>query len=128
MMSEINPYSIDVEVSSTYVKDQSEPEAEKFVFAYTIKIINTGQFTATLINRHWVITDGNEHKQEVRGKGVIGEQPKLKPGESFEYSSGAMIKTPVGTMHGSYEMHAEDGCIFDASIPAFLLSIPNYIH
>ena len=123
-----NKYDIEIGVDTTYVADQSQPEQERYVFAYHITITNCGIQAAQLISRHWVITDATGHIEEVKGEGVIGEQPKLEPGESFKYTSAAMIATPVGTMHGSYQMLAADGNQFDAPIAAFRLSMPNILH
>ena len=127
-MSDKTPYHIAVEVKTTYIETQSIPEQNRFVFAYTITIRNVGAITAKLLTRHWVITDSNDKVQEVRGEGVVGEQPHLEPGESFQYTSGTMIATPVGSMRGSYQMLAEDGVEFDAEIPAFTLSVPRTLH
>lgn len=121
-------YQITVAARSTYVPEQSDEDGGRFVFAYTITITNTGTVAARLISRHWIITDSDSHVQEVRGTGVVGEQPLLKPRESFEYTSGTAIATPVGTMRGSYQMVAEDGTAFDAPIPEFTLSIPRVLH
>lgn len=121
-------YHIRVTSDTIYVSEQSDPGADRYVFAYTITIENTGLVTARLLNRHWVITDASGRVQEVRGEGVVGEQPVLSPGGAFRYTSAAMIETPVGSMHGSYEMLAEDGVRFDAAIPAFGLSVPNLLH
>lgn len=124
-----NPaHSIKVRVQSTYVEEQSSPENEQYVFAYTITIENIGTIPAKLLTRHWIITDSNGKIREVRGDGVVGEQPYLRPGEAFRYTSAAMIETPVGSMHGSYQMIADDGVAFDAPIVAFGLSIPNLLH
>jgi len=111
-----------------YVAEQSDEQNGRYVFAYTITIRNTGNIPAQLISRHWIITDGRNQVQEVRGLGVVGAQPLLKPGESFEYTSGTAIATPVGTMRGSYQMVAEDGTQFDATIPEFTLSVPRVLH
>jgi len=119
---------ITVTAKTQYLADQSDEAADRYVFAYTITIRNTGTATAQLISRHWIITDANGKVQEVKGLGVVGEQPKLAPGESYEYTSGAAIATPVGTMRGSYQMVAEDGTKFDAPIPEFTLSIPRVLH
>ncbi len=127
-MAESKKYEIAVNVRTTYIPDQSDSESGRFVFAYTISITNTGSVAAQLISRHWVITDAENHVQEVRGLGVVGEQPFLKPNESFEYTSGTAIATPVGTMKGSYQMVAEDGVNFDAPIPEFTLIIPRVLH
>ena len=121
-------YNIQVEVETTYIQDQSAPDDNRYVFAYTITITNQGSIAAQLLNRHWIITDANNKVQEVRGEGVIGEQPYLQPGDSFRYTSAAMIETPVGCMQGEYQMIADDGFEFDAEIPAFNLSTPNTLH
>ena len=127
-MAESKRYQISVQPRVTFIEDQSDPAKNHFVFAYTITVTNTGSVTARLISRHWIITDGDNRVQEVKGPGVVGQQPVLKPGESFEYTSGASIPTAVGTMRGSYQMMAEDGTAFDAPIPAFTLSIPRTLH
>ena len=119
---------IQVDVKTRYIEDQSDPEKNYYVFAYTITIQNKGDQTAQLISRHWVITDSNHKVQEVRGDGVIGEQPVLKPGEQFVYTSGTMLETSVGTMKGSYQMKADDGSQFDATIDEFVLSTPRVLH
>jgi ApaG protein len=121
-------YHITVQVRTTYVPEQSDEAGARYVFAYTITIRNTGTVAAQFVSRHWIITDSDNHVQEVKGVGVVGEQPKLKPGESFEYTSGTAIATPVGTMRGTYQMIAEDGVAFDAPIPEFTLSIPRVLH
>jgi ApaG protein len=121
-------YDIRVTSVTTYVEAQSDPAAERYVFAYTITIENAGQITAQLLNRHWVITDASGHEQEVKGPGVVGEQPVLEPGEAFQYTSAAMLETPVGSMYGTYEMLAEDGVRFDAEISPFNLSVPRLLH
>lgn len=121
-------HSIRIDVRTAYLEDRSTPDTNRYVFAYTITITNTGAVAAKLMTRHWIITDANNKVQEVRGDGVVGEQPYLIPGMSFEYTSGTMIETPVGSMHGSYQMMAEDGTWFDAEIPAFTLSIPRVLH
>ncbi|HET7633664.1 MAG TPA: Co2+/Mg2+ efflux protein ApaG [Burkholderiales bacterium] len=126
-MSDDN-HNITVTAHSIFIPEQSDAENEHYVFAYTITITNTGTVPAQLVSRHWVITDANSQVQEVRGLGVVGEQPYLKPNESFEYTSGAAIATPVGTMRGSYQMVAEDGLHFDAAIPEFTLSMPRVLH
>lgn len=119
---------IEVQAVSAYIADQSSPEAGEYTFAYTITITNLGEQTAQLVSRHWVITDGNDEIQEVKGKGVVGEQPILPPGSSFEYTSGTLLKTPTGTMRGSYQMLGEDGDIFDADIPTFNLKAMETLH
>jgi len=121
-------YEITVQASSSFVPDQSDVDESRFVFAYTITITNTGSVAARLISRHWVITDADNQVQEVRGLGVVGEQPLLEPQQSFEYTSGAAIATPVGTMRGTYKMVADDGTAFDAPIPQFTLSMPRVLH
>jgi len=122
------PYAIDVDVATRFLDEESAPDDERFVFAYTIRIRNSGEVPARLLSRHWIITDANGEVQEVRGDGVVGEQPWLRPGEQFEYTSGAVLKTAVGTMRGSYDMLADDGTRFDASIAPFTLSIPRTLH
>jgi ApaG protein len=119
---------IRVEVVTNYLADQSEPSDQRFVFSYTITIRNEGATAAKLMKRHWIITDANGKLQEVRGDGVVGEQPWLAPGENFEYTSGAVLETAVGTMRGSYQMLADDGTHFDAAIPQFTLSVPRTLH
>jgi ApaG protein len=121
-------YAIDVHVQPRYLADQSDPEKQRFVFAYHVIITNTGAVRAQLKSRHWIIEDSDGKVEEVRGPGVVGEQPVLDPGERFEYTSGAMLKTAVGTMRGSYQMEAEDGQFFDADIARFTLSIPRTLH
>lgn len=128
MLSQPDRYNIEVDVETAFVDEQSDPEQDRYVFAYTITIRNVGEVAARLLTRHWVITDSNGRIQEVRGEGVVGEQPHLQPGEGFRYTSAAMIETPVGSMHGSYQMLADDGTQFDADIPAFSLSIPRTLH
>jgi ApaG protein len=119
---------IAVSVRTAYLAEQSDPDNDRHVFSYTIRITNNGSQAAQLISRHWIITDANNRVQEVKGLGVIGEQPLLQPGESFEYSSGSVIATAVGTMRGSYQMRAADGSEFDAAIPEFTLSMPRVRH
>lgn len=126
-MSE-HKYRITVAPRAAYIPEQSDADADRYAFAYTITITNTGEVTAQLVSRHWIITDANNLVQEVKGQGVVGAQPKLKPGESFEYSSGSVLATPVGTMRGTYQMVAEDGTRFDALIPEFTLSVPRVLH
>ncbi len=127
-MPGVKKYEASVTTQTQYLVDQSDDAANRYVFAYTISIRNTGSVTAQLISRHWIITDARNQVQEVRGLGVVGAQPLLKPGESFEYTSGTAIATPVGTMRGSYQMVAEDGTQFDATIPEFTLSVPRVLH
>ena len=121
-------YNISVEVETSYLEHQSEPREHRYVFAYTITIRNDGAVPAKLLTRHWIITDANGQQQEVRGEGVVGEQPHLRPGQGFRYSSAASLETPVGSMQGSYRMIADDGAHFDAPIPAFRLAIPGMLH
>ncbi|HSF21843.1 MAG TPA: Co2+/Mg2+ efflux protein ApaG [Burkholderiales bacterium] len=119
-------YEITVAARTAFIPDQSDLDSGRYVFAYTIT--NTGTLPAQLVSRHWVITDANNQVQEVRGQGVVGEQPLLRPNESFQYTSGTAIATPVGTMRGTYQMVAEDGVQFDAAIPEFTLSMPRVLH
>jgi ApaG protein len=121
-------YIIEVSAATQYLADQSDEAASRYVFAYTITLRNTGSVAAQLISRHWIITDAQGLVQEVRGLGVVGAQPRLEPGESFEYTSGASIATAVGTMKGSYQMVAADGTRFEAEIPQFTLSVPRVLH
>ncbi|UCB53946.1 MAG: Co2+/Mg2+ efflux protein ApaG [Thiotrichales bacterium] len=121
-------YDISVNVRPAYIAEQSDPHSNHYVFSYTVTIKNNGTIPAKLLTRHWVITDGDGEIQEVKGEGVVGEKPYLKPGEDFIYTSGTMIKTPIGTMHGSYQMIADDGVNFDAEIPSFSLNVPNLLH
>ncbi|WP_019570701.1 Co2+/Mg2+ efflux protein ApaG [Thioalkalivibrio sp. ALE11] len=125
-MQQENP--VEIEVSSAYVEDQSEPEEDRYVFAYHVVIRNAGERSVQLLNRHWIIRDGRDQTQEVRGEGVVGEQPHIAPGDSFEYTSGTVIETPVGMMEGSYEMRDEQGHTFEATIPPFTLSVPRTLH
>jgi ApaG protein len=127
-MAETTKYDISVQAAATFVPEQSDEQENRYVFSYTITITNTGGIAAQLLRRHWIITDASNQVQEVSGLGVVGEQPYLRPGESFQYSSGSSIATPVGTMRGSYQMVAEDGTKFDASIPEFVLSVPRVLH
>jgi ApaG protein len=123
-----DPHHIRVDVETSYLSDQSDPQEKRYVFSYTITIRNEGQQPAKLLSRHWLITDANGKIQEVRGDGVVGEQPHLKPGQGFRYSSGAVLETPVGAMQGSYQMLADDGERFDAAIAPFRLAIPGVLH
>jgi ApaG protein len=126
---EDSEHGIIIHVKADFLEQESDPGAERFVFAYTITIRNAGNVPARLLNRHWIITDGNGKVEEVRGKGVVGKQPYLKPGEQFRYTSGTMIGTPVGSMHGSYDMLADDGTRFDAAIAPFSLAMAaNRLH
>jgi len=121
-------YNINVKVKPMYIREQSDPQNNHYVFAYTVTINNTGNIAAKLLTRHWVITDGDGAVQEVKGDGVIGEQPHLQPGEGFEYTSGTFMNTPVGAMQGTYQMITDEGTKFDAIIPSFTLSVPNFLH
>ena len=123
-----NHQNINVTVTPQYLGDQSQPENNQYVFAYTVLMENTGEVSAQLLTRHWVITDSEGKTEEVRGPGVVGEHPHLKPGESYKYTSGAILQTPVGTMMGSYQMRDENGELFDAIIPAFTLSAEIIFH
>ena len=127
-MSEAVTNGIRVEVLCRYVPENSRPSLHEYVFQYTVRITNQGTETVQLVSRHWIITDSDNRVQEVRGLGVVGEQPKLKPEESFEYTSGTSLATPVGTMRGTYQMIADDGVAFEATIPEFTLSIPRVLH
>lgn len=127
-MAESRKCDISVAVRPEYLPEQSDPAAGRYVFAYTITIRNTGSIAAQLISRHWIITDAESQIQEVKGLGVVGHQPLLKPGESFEYTSGCAVATPVGTMRGTYQMVAEDGTQFEAIIPEFTLAMPRVLH
>jgi ApaG protein len=121
-------YEFTVTVSPRFLPEQSDPEGEKYLFAYTIRIVNSGEIRAQLVSRHWIITDANQHVEEVRGPGVVGEQPQLAPGESFEYTSGCPLATPFGSMRGSYQCVADDGTPFEVPIAEFLLSVPRTLH
>lgn len=127
-MADNERYQFTVTVETAYLREQSTPEENQFVFAYTISITNTGAVPATLLRRHWVITDANNKVQEVRGDGVVGEQPHLRPGQTFQYTSGAILETPVGCMEGTYDIVADDGTEFASPIPVFNLSTPNMLH
>ena len=128
MQQKATPYAIEVEVDPRFLEDQSEPEAGRYVFAYTIRIRNRGSVAARLVARHWRITDGNGRTEEVHGDGVVGEQPWLDPGEDYEYTSGVVLETGEGAMQGSYDMLAADGTRFNAPIAAFLLTVPRTLH
>jgi len=127
-VAEGKKYQISITVNTAYLADQSDPASDRYVFSYTITIANSGTVAAQLISRHWIITDAENVTQEVKGLGVVGEQPLLRPGESFEYTSGTAMATPVGTMHGTYQMVADDGNKFEAEIPRFTLSMPRVLH
>ena len=127
-MDEHSDYALEISVATQFLDDQSDPEGERYVFAYTIRIRNLGRLPAQLLDRHWLITDGNGKVEEVRGEGVVGEQPRLEPGEAFTYTSGAVLETAVGSMQGSYHMSGDDGTEFDAPIPPFTLAVPRTLH
>ena len=124
----MKPFERSVAVEPHFVADQSNPAKQQFVFAYKVRITNTGERPAQVISRHWVITDGDQAEQEVRGLGVVGQQPLLAPGETFEYTSGCPLKTPVGTMRGSYHCVGENGVPFEVDIPEFVLAMPRTLH
>lgn len=128
IMNRVTTHQINVEVETDYIETQSLPEKHRYVFSYTITIRNDGTEAAKLLNRHWIITDANGKVQEVKGQGVVGEQPHLKPGETFRYTSGTVLDTPVGTMQGSYDMIDNLGNHFDAPIPPFSLARPGSLH
>ena len=127
-MNELSSYTIDVQVEPRFVPDQSRPGDNRYVFAYTITLHNAGSIPARLMTRHWIITDANGKVEEVSGEGVVGEQPWIRPGDDYEYTSGAVLETSVGVMQGSYQMVADDGTHFEAPIPPFTLSIPRTLH
>ena len=127
-MEATNQHGVVIQTQVNYLPDQSDEAGDRFVFSYTITITNLGSTTAKLISRHWIITDAHNHVQEVRGQGVVGEQPVLKPNQSFEYTSGTVLTTQVGTMRGSYQMQSEDGSQFEVEIPQFVLSVPRVLH
>lgn len=127
-MGESRKYDITVTVQPQYLEDQSDEAAGRYVFAYHIGILNSGSVPAQLLSRHWIITEAAGSVQEVRGQGVVGEQPQLKPGDSFAYTSGVALSTPVGTMRGSYQFMADDGTAFEAEIAEFVLSVPRVLH
>ena len=127
-MENNSEYKIEIAAQVKHLTEQSDESDNRYVFSYTIILSNNGNSTVQLLSRHWIITDANNHVQEVRGLGVVGEQPVLKPGQSFGYTSGTVLSTPVGTMTGSYQMVAEDGTKFEAPIPQFVLSVPRVLH
>ena len=127
-MEKDDKYRVNIATRVNYLPEQSDEADNRFVFAYTITITNVGHAAVKLVSRHWIITDAHNHVQEVRGPGVVGEQPSLEPNQSFEYTSGTVLSTQVGTMSGSYRMVAEDGAEFDAAIPQFVLSVPRVLH
>ncbi|MEK8089023.1 Co2+/Mg2+ efflux protein ApaG [Thermithiobacillus plumbiphilus] len=119
---------IEIQVETRYLAEQSQPERNHYVFAYRVTITNQGEMPAQLISRHWIITDANGETKEVRGEGVVGEQPVLQPGDSYQYTSGSVLETPVGSMHGSYQMIDAEGRAFDATIPPFRLATATVLH
>jgi ApaG protein len=121
-------YQFTVTVSPRFLPEQSDPASGRYLFAYTIRILNSGEVSAQLVSRHWIITDANQHVDEVRGPGVVGEQPQLAPGEAFEYTSGCPLETPFGSMRGTYQCVAEDGTHFEVPIAEFLLTVPRTLH
>ena len=127
-MPSTKSHDIRVQGATRFLDEQSHPTQNRFVFSYTVTIRNRGETPAKLLSRHWIITDGNGKVQEVRGDGVVGEQPRVRPGEDYQYTSGAVLETAVGTMRGSYQMLSEDGTRFDAAIPEFTLSVPRTLH
>ena len=127
-MENNSDFKIQVVALVKHLAEQSDEAENRYVFSYTITLTNNGSSTVQLLSRHWIITDGNNQVQEVRGQGVVGEQPVIKPGQSFGYTSGTVLATPVGTMSGSYQMVSEDGTKFEANIPQFVLSVPRVLH
>ncbi|MBF8268671.1 MAG: uncharacterized protein HW386_380 [Gammaproteobacteria bacterium] len=127
-MSKRTAYDIKITIETNYIPEQSLPEQCRYVFAYTITIANIGTAPARLLRRHWIITDANNKVQEVHGDGVVGQQPHLLPGEVYQYTSGAILETPIGCMHGNYDMLADDGVEFEAIIPLFSLTMPRALH
>ena len=121
-------YKVDIDVSTEFIEEESSYDNDRYFFAYTIKITNSGKVNVQLISRHWIVLDANNKQQEIKGLGVVGEQPIIAPNSNFQYSSGTIIETPVGTMHGSYQMVADNGYKFDATIPMFSLSVPKVIN
>ena len=127
-MQAIDQHGVVIQTQVNYLPEQSDETNNRYVFSYTITITNLGHSSVKLISRHWIITDAHNHVQEVRGQGVVGEQPLLKPSQSFEYTSGTVLTTQVGTMSGSYQMQADDGTEFEVEIPQFVLSVPRVLH
>lgn len=128
MANNLDRYCLEVEVEPAYLEDQSAPEEDRYAFTYTITIRNAGSVAMRLLGRHWVVTDANGNEREIRGEGVVGEQPYLQPGQDYRYTSGTVLETPVGAMHGSYRMRADDGAVFDATVEAFTLAVPRTLH
>lgn len=127
-MENNSTFNIQIVAQVKHLEEQSDVADNRYVFSYTITLTNNGESSVQLLSRHWIITDSNNQVQEVRGQGVVGEQPVIKPGQSFGYTSGTVLSTPVGTMTGSYQMVAEDGTKFDVPIPQFVLSVPRVLH
>ena len=127
-MDETPDYTLEIQIAARFLEEESAPEREHYVFAYTIRIRNLGRLPAQLMHRHWIITDGNGKVEEVHGDGVVVQQPRLEPGEEFEYTSGAVLETAVGSMQGKYDMVGDDGTRFDAPIPPFTLAAPRTLH
>ncbi|MBK7648420.1 MAG: Co2+/Mg2+ efflux protein ApaG [Betaproteobacteria bacterium] len=127
-MPDTDKYQIEIQPMPQFIPEQSDPDNDRYIFAYTVTIKNIGSVPAQLVSRHWIITDGHNEVQEVRGLGVVGKQPLLQPGESFQYTSGSSLTTPIGTMKGTYQMVAEDGTHFEAEIPEFVLASPRALH
>ena len=127
-MDDTPDYTLEIQIATRFLAEESAPEDDRYVFAYTIRIRNLGRLAAQLLDRHWVITDGNGNVEEVRGEGVVGEQPRIEPGDQFTYTAGAVLETAVGTMEGSYGRVGDDGTRFDAPIPPFTLAVPRTLH
>jgi ApaG protein len=127
-MAEGKKYAFSVSVNTAYLLDQSSPDENQYAFSYTINISNVGSIAAQLISRHWIITDANNQVQEVKGLGVVGAQPLLQPGQQFQYTSGTLLATPIGSMRGTYKIVAEDGTLFDAEIEPFTLAVPKMLN
>ena len=127
-MPDTDKYQIEIQPMPQFIPEQSDPDNDRYIFAYTVTIKNIGSVPAQLVSRHWIITDGHNEVQAVRGLGVVGKQPLLQPGESFQYTSGSSLTTPIGTMKGTYQMVAEDGTHFEAEIPEFVLASPRALH
>lgn len=128
MTNKNNLHNFDVKVETAYIPSESDPDSSRYIFAYTITIVNNGDSPAKLLNRHWVITDSNGKVQEVKGEGVVGEQPYIKPGQGFQYTSGTMLETPFGVMQGAYEMISDNGENFDTKVKPFTLATPRLLH
>jgi ApaG protein len=127
-MAEAKKYAFSVSVQTAYMADQSSPDDGQYAFAYTVTISNIGSVAAQLISRHWIITDANNQVHEVKGLGVVGAQPLLQPNQQFEYTSGSVLATPIGSMRGSYQIVAEDGTLFNAVIEPFTLAVPKMLN